>query len=218
MTTPPLRRARWLLLAALAILVVGCGGQPGSQEDGESDRPTYRVPVEEAGEETEDVDKDADKEGDSAQEGDGTVQRPDEPEPDVDLTGPPAEVWPEIQRYDTWLNRHPDPEKAGRTNHPRCECHDNAVKLLTHYAENNQWWAGGEIKVLDVETLWIAEDQTRAKVRVVDERVSESKLIDATGKVHDSVKPGKATTEYGLAREGRDEPWRVLTFERVEER
>lgn len=219
--TPPIRSTRRLLaglalVAALGLAAGGCGDDGDGEDQAQDGAQAQRDPSDLEPVELPEVNGDAEQDATEGEDGDGTVGRPNEPEPNVDLTGDPAAIWHEHQRYLTWLFKHPDPAKTDRLIHPENASYKQRRDLLRRYAEDGLWWTGAKVEVLNVETLWIQQDQTRAKIRVVDNRPGTSKLIDETGKVHDALEPSKDTTEYVLAREGPDEPWRVLSSEPVE--
>lgn len=135
---------------------------------------------------------------------------PAEPEPELSATGDDhLAVLQSLEDYRSWLFRHPDPDGLAAILDLRCACLAADEELLTEYARQGRWWTGAPPRIVDVEVL-DATDPDIVTLRATSARDGTSRLVDATGAVHEiRSSQGEWLTDYVLVREGPTAPWRV---------
>lgn len=213
-------------LAAVSVLAAGCGDDGDEKSNAE---PTQRAkaPVAETG----DVEPVEDGPGDG--EGEERLSPPDEPEPDIDLTGPVEEIeriYREQDAYRAWLFSHPDPanvDRLARITHRECPCWESDRKLLAHYAEHHLWWTGGDGET-EISEINVVEQPTAHLVRlhVIQERDGIGELVDDSGEVHDRLPQARGKQEVLMRRgtfdrndpyrDRSDDPWKVINVRDLE--
>lgn len=209
MTSDTYKR-RWRMRAASAVLLTalmalaGCSDQP--------DEPAGDAEARSGDTSAEARDDDA---GNAGQGSDNQAEAealapPDTPEPEIDLTGPVAEIeriYREQKAYRSWVFSHPDPanaERLARITHRDCPCWDADRELVTRYAERHRWWTGGKVELVDFEVVEQASPNF-VRLRVTLQRNATARLIDESGEVHSKLGPERRTQEV-VMRRGTYEP------------